>query len=184
MRELSPAAPRKLRHTRQITMSGYEREDGLWDIEVREYDLSVPRARGAAVRKAGDPIHLMSLRLTFNDDLVIVAAEAVSHQVPYADCQQVGPNYQKLVGLKVEAGFNQAVKARFKGAQGCTHMTEMVGPLATAAWQTIRPALDLRREVRGEALREDGAKPILLDSCHALRRGGEPAVVRWGELAK
>lgn len=189
MRELSPPVARQLRHTRTVEMTGYERGDGLWDIEgrlsdVRTYDLSDERARGARARNAGDPIHLLSLRLTFNDDLEIVAAEAASHQVPYADCEQVGANYAKLVGLKVAPGFNQAVRARFKGALGCTHLTELVGPLATAAWQTIRPALDFRREQGGEPLRPEGANPVLLDSCHALRRGGEPAIVRWGAIAK
>ncbi len=189
MKELSTPAARKLRHTRQITMSGYEREDGLWDIEgrlsdVRTYDLSVPRSRGAALRSAGEPIHLMSLRLTFDDELVIVAVEAVAHQVPYADCEQVGANYQKLVGLKVEAGFNQAVKTRFRGNLGCTHMTELIGPMATTAWQTIRPSLDLRRELAGQPLREDGPRPVLLDSCHSLRRGGEAAIVRWGDIGR
>lgn len=189
MKELSPPAPRQLRHTRLVETKGYEREDGLWDIEgrlsdVRTYDLNAARARGARPRPAGDPIHLMSLRLTLNEGFEIVAAEAVSHQVPYADCEQIGATYAQLVGMKIEAGFNQAVKLRFKGALGCTHLTELLAPLATAALQTIRPGLDLRRELRGEAAPPEPARPPLLDSCHGLRRGGEPAIVRWGTIAK
>jgi hypothetical protein len=119
MSELSPSAPRQLRHTRQVEMKGYERDDGLWDIEgrlsdVRTYDLTPARGRGARPRDAGDPIHLMSLRLTLNDRFEIVGSEAVSHQAPYADCEQIGASYAQLVGMKIEAGFNQAVKARFK----------------------------------------------------------------------
>ena len=30
---LSPSAPRQLMHNRAIECRGYEREDGLWDIE-------------------------------------------------------------------------------------------------------------------------------------------------------
>jgi hypothetical protein len=56
--------------------------------------------------------------------------------------------------------------------------------MATTALQTIRPALDLRRELSGEPAPEEGLKPGLLDSCHGLRRGGEAAIVRWGEIAK
>lgn len=186
---LTPAAPRRPLHTRAVTYRGFLREDGLWDIEgrlsdVRTYDLTAVRARGARARVAGDPIHLMSLRLTLNDSFEIVGAEAVSHQVPYADCEQIGAAYGKLVGMKIEPGFNQAVKARFKGALGCTHLTELLAPMATAALQTIRPALDLRRELRGEPFPADSPRPALLDSCHGLRRGGEPAVVRWGVIAK
>ncbi|MEY4651780.1 MAG: hypothetical protein RI884_361 [Pseudomonadota bacterium] len=189
MKELSPPAPRRLRHTRQVEMKGYEREDGLWDIEgqlsdVRTYELSAIRARGARPREAGDPIHLMTLRLTVNDQFVIVGVEVVSHQVPYEECGQIGPAYGQLVGMKIEAGFNQAVKARFRGALGCTHLTELLGPLATATFQTIRPALDLRREGRGEPPADDGPRPPLLDSCHGLRRGGQAAIVRWGPIGR
>jgi hypothetical protein len=189
MRQLSAASPRELLHTREVRCTGYAREDGLWEVEatlsdVRTYDLDTARARGAHERAAGDPIHLMSLRLTIDDSFEIVGAEAVSHQVPYGDCEQIGVSYARLVGLRIEAGFHRAVKARFRGALGCTHLTELLGPLATTAWQTIRPAMERRRQLRGEPLRDDGPTPVLLDSCHALRRGGQPAIVRWGALAQ
>lgn len=188
MRQLSAPAARELLHTREVRCTGYAREDGLWDIEatlsdVRTYDLDAVRARGAHERAAGDPIHLMSLRLTVNDAFEIVGAEAVSHQVPYGDCEHIGAAYGQLVGLRIEAGFHREVKSRFRGPLGCTHLTELLGPLATTALQTIRPAQERRRQLRGEPL-GDGPTPALLDSCHALRRGGRAAIVRWGAPAK
>jgi hypothetical protein len=54
--------------------------------------------------------------------------------------------------------------------KGCTHLTEMLGGLPTAAIQTFAG------EVSEE--RADGAKPFQLDQCHALQTDGE-TVKRW-----
>ena len=46
---LPPPAPRDLKHTRTIVCQGYEREDGLWDIEARLTDTKprdIPLASG------------------------------------------------------------------------------------------------------------------------------------------
>lgn len=186
MRELPPPRPRSPLHTRQVTCTGWAREDGLWEVEARlsdtrAYDMDPAFVRGNVVmRKAGDPIHLMSLRIAIDDDFTIVEAQAVSHQVPYADCVDINAAYEQLVGLRIEAGFNQAVKARFRGALGCTHLTELMGPVATTALQSIRPAMERRRYLNGQPPAGDEPKPLLLNSCHGLRRGGEPAIVRWG----
>ena len=187
MQALSPAAPRQLLHTRQVQCTGWERDDGLWEIEgrlsdVRTHDLD--DSRGNAPRKACDPVHLMSLRITLDDSFTIVAAEAVSHQTPYEDCPRINEAYGALVGLRIEAGFNHAVKTRFRGVQGCTHLTELLGPMATTAFQAINPARERRRVARGEPAFADGPKPALLDTCHALRRGGAAAVVRWGRVGE
>jgi hypothetical protein len=181
MRELPPAAPRRLQHTRQITCQGYEREDGLWEVEGRISDVrtwSQPRVQGANARAGGESLHLMSLRLTLNESFEIVAAVAVTHQSPYGDCQAINPAYEQLVGLRIEAGFSQAVKTRLRGALGCTHLTDLIGPMATTALQTMRPLMQRRLLERGQSL-PDG--PAQMDSCFALRSGGEAALIRWGD---
>ena len=53
---LPPAAPRKAVHTRSIDCRGYEREDGLWDIEGRLVDTKAfhwRRREGMADLPAG-----------------------------------------------------------------------------------------------------------------------------------
>jgi hypothetical protein len=187
MKRLSAPAPRALLHTREVQCLGYEREDGFWEVEgrlsdVRTHDLD--DSRGNAARKAGEPIHLMSLRITLDDSFTIIGAEAVSHQTPYEDCAQINAAYEQLEGLRIEAGFTQAVKARFRGTKGCTHLTELLGPMATTAFQAIRPALERRRLAHGLPALDDGPWPALLDSCHALRRGGHAALVRWGSVGQ
>lgn len=187
MKELSPAAPRALLHTRQVQCTGWEREDGLFDIEGRLSDVrthDVDDSRGNAARKAGEPIHLMSLRLTLDEKLTIVAAEAVSHQVPYADCNATNAFYGQLVGMQIKGGFSKAVKAMFAGEAGCTHLTELLGPMATTAFQALGPAMERRRVRRGEPLEDPNALKRLINSCHGLRQGGHAAVIRWGERGR
>jgi hypothetical protein len=183
MKELSSAAPRALLHTRQVRCTGWEREDGLFDIEGRLSDVrtrDVDDSRGNAPRKAGEAIHLLSLRITIDEHFTIVAAEAVSHQVPYADCSTASAVYRQLVGMQIKAGFSKSVKTMFAGQVGCTHLTELLGPIATTAFQTLGPALERRRAARGEPLDDANSRRRLLGSCYGLREGGHAAVIRWG----
>ncbi|WP_076999804.1 DUF2889 domain-containing protein [Variovorax sp. KK3] len=183
MKELSPAAPRALLHTRRVECTGWEREDGLFDVEGRMSDVRTrdqDGTRGNVPRLAGEPVHLMSLRLTLDEHFTIVAAEACTHQAPFADCGDVNDLYGRLVGLQIKGGLVKAVKERFSGHLGCTHLTELLGPMATTAFQAIGPAMELRRAQRGEPMDDPKSAERLLDSCHGLRRGGHAAVVRWG----
>ena len=76
---LANAASRKLIHTRDIHCNGYERDDGLWDIEGQITDTksySFDNQEQGRVG-AGTPVHNMLVRLTVDDDLIIQKAEAV-----------------------------------------------------------------------------------------------------------
>ncbi len=186
MNALSPAAARTLLHTRQITCAGYQRDDGLWDVEGRLSDMRSYKTETALTdhfkRIPGEPLHLMSMRLTIDTGFVIVQAEALTHNGPYPECPQISDSYQQLVGLTIATGFIKAVKSRFRGHLGCTHLTDLLGPMATTALQTMRPKMATERRLRGEAAADEGPRPALLDSCHALRRGGQAAVIRWGKI--
>jgi hypothetical protein len=171
---LSPAAPRTLMHTREIACHGYRRTDGLWDIEARMTD-----AKGYAVQNdhrgisAGTPFHDMALRLTIDDTMLIHAVDACIDASPHRLCPAVAPDFQRLVGLRIEAGFNSELRRRLGGVHGCTHLTELCGPLATTAIQTVRP---LRRELHGG---NGPAQPEQIDTCHALAASGEVVAKYW-----
>ena len=64
------------------------------------------------------------------------------------------------------------VRGRFAGRQGCTHIVELLGGIATTAFQTIYPLL---RSERGEP----AGKPALIDSCHAFAADGEVVANQW-----
>jgi len=158
---------RELTHTRRVRFEGYRRSDGLWDIEghltdVKNHDFMLQ----TGVRRAGLPVHDMSVRLTIDTQLNVVDAVAVSDAVPYpGGCDTIGPAYRKLIGLNLMHGFRKKVRERLGGVLGCTHITEMLGFFPTAAIQTFAGE---RREAP-----DDGDKPFQIDQCHALDSGSE-----------
>jgi Protein of unknown function (DUF2889) len=167
---LSPPAARDPIHHRRIDCRGYRRADGLWDIEGHLSDTKsypfVNSFRGEL--KPGEPVHDMWLRLTLDDELTVVAAEAATLAGPFAICPAITPAFAKLEGLRIGPGWRRAVQARLGGVHGCTHLVELLGPLATTAYQTIHAW-----RARHEPQLERDRPPSHLDSCHALARDGE-----------
>jgi hypothetical protein len=157
---LEPTVAREPLHTRAIEIKGYRREDGLYDIEGHLVDAKPTDFRLAAgVRKAGEPVHGMWLRITVDRQLNIVDAAAAMDAMPYVGhCDGIVPAYRLLVGLAIRPGYQQRLKELLGGVRGCTHITELAGSLATAAFQTMA----------GQGVQDPARKPFQLDRCHAL----------------
>ena len=163
---------RELRHTRRVRYEGYKRADGLWDIEAHLTDIKNHDYKlKTGVRRAGQPVHEMWVRITIDHHLTIVDAAASSDAVPYAGgCETIAPAYRKLIGLSLMKGFRTNVHELLGSVRGCTHITEMLAGLPTAAIQTF--AGELPEE------RADGSRPFQLDQCHALETTTE-TVRKW-----
>jgi hypothetical protein len=186
---LSPPVGRQHLHTRRVTCQGFFREDGLWDIEGHITDeKSYEHAnewRGPL--KPGDFVHDMSIRLTIDNRFTIVDVEAVTDKSPYSMCGDITPTFGKLIGLRIGGGFHKAVRERLGGIHGCTHIVELLGPVATTAFQTVasRKAQDLDRTHRaktGAPVADDAGKPrrrpYMLDTCHTWASDSE-VTKRW-----
>ena len=185
---LSPPVAREHIHTRVIECRGFRREDGLWDIEGHITDVKT-YAFGNYFRGeilAGAPVHDMWLRLTVDDRLTIRDVEAVTDASPYAVCPNVTPNFARLKGLSIRPGFQAQVRSRLGGTEGCTHLVELLVPVATTAYQTVFPYRERqRREQRkaeGKAREKPRRRPPLLDSCHAFASDGEVVKRYWPEF--
>ena len=170
----SSAVGRRLLHTRTIKIDGYEREDGLFEIEghltdVKHFDVNATHFS----RKAGDPVHDMKIRLTLDGDMDIVDACAVTDGMPYEDeCNKITPDYrEKLKGQKIAAGFRIFLAGLFGKLKGCAHLTELLGSMAPAAIQTMYG------HGRAKVFDPD-KKPFQLDGCHALDTRG-PVVAKY-----
>lgn len=163
---------RELTHVRRVRYEGYKRADGLWDIEAHLNDTKNHDYRlKTGVRRAGQPIHDMWIRLTIDRRFNVLAAVASSDTVPYpGGCEKITPDYGKLVGLNLMKGFRKGVHELLGGVRGCTHLTEMLGGIPTAAVQSF--AGEMPEET------EDGPKPFQLDHCHALETTTE-TVRQW-----
>ena len=166
----APLVPRQSLHRRDITVRGYKRDDGMFDIEGHLHDTKdVDFKVASGQRQAGDSLHSMWLRITIDRTMTIVDAEAATDAMPYLGyCDQVAPDYKKLIGLALRPGFNGRVKQLLGGTHGCTHITDLIGIVATTAFQTIA----------GQGLQTPGTKPYQLDRCHALALTA-PAVARY-----
>ncbi|MEX0617873.1 MAG: DUF2889 domain-containing protein, partial [Pseudohongiellaceae bacterium] len=145
---LSDPSPRKHIHTRSITFRGYEREGGLWDIEAHMTDTKTyafeNKWRGAVA--VGEPLHEMLVRLSIDDSFVIREVEVATDNSPFQMCPDIAPKYQSLVGVTLGPGWRRAIRERVGGIRGCTHLTELLYPMATVAIQTIMPLLRHRKK--------------------------------------
>jgi hypothetical protein len=176
---LSAPAARKLMHQRQVDCCGYRRDDGLWDIEghlvdTKTYDL---KDLDRGLTPAGQPLHEMWLRLTVDDDLNVLDVEARTVWGPYNMCADIAPNFQVLKGLAIKAGWTQKTRELLGGTRGCTHLLELLGPMATTAFQTVY-------SLREKRAREQGVRkrPALIDSCHAWASDSEMVGKRFPEF--
>jgi hypothetical protein len=153
--------PRQRLHLRSIVYEGFMRADGLFDIDAhlvdaKDHDFELT----SGVRPAREAVHDMSARVTIDRAFVIHAIEVRSDAMPYPDaCDRVEPSYSKLIGASLMSGFRKRLHEDMGGVRGCTHVTELLSSLPTAAVQTFA---GLQREDKGDG------KPFQLDHCHAL----------------
>ncbi len=179
---LSAPVPRSKRHRRTLEMEGYQREDGLWDIEghirdVKGYDFD-SAWRGQVT--AGTPVHDMWIRLTVDNTLTIHEVEACLDSGPHRVCPDVVPNFQVLKGVRIAPGWYNNVKRLLGGAKGCVHMVEMLGPMGTVAYQTLGPSRVM--EAQDTADGRNRKKPVRIDSCYAHASDGPIVKERWPEF--
>lgn len=162
-------APRQRAHVRRLELEGFVREDGLLEIEASLTDVKdIDYPLESGLRAAGEPIHLLRVRVTVDAAFNIVDAVACSDAVPYPGfCDTIGPAYRRLIGLNLVRGFRSQVGEMFGDVRGCTHLTELLMSFPTAAIQTMAT---FRREADASP-----HKPFQLDRCHALDTTGEVA---------
>lgn len=169
----SPAARERL-HVRRVSYEGYRRTDGLYDIEARltdSKDRDYPLAGGT--RSKDIPVHDMLVRVTINRRFDVVDIEATTDEMPYpGQCSRITPQYKNLIGSNLMKGFRKVIAEKMGGIKGCTHLSELLGYLPTAAVQTFAGE---RRETDAQ----DGRKPFQLDSCHALASDAETVRVYY-----
>ncbi|RTE65737.1 DUF2889 domain-containing protein [Amphritea opalescens] len=168
---------RSLQHTRTVTCQGYKRADGLWDIEGHLSDIkTVPieiKERNNGIVDAGEPIHLLAIRLTIDLELNILDAVASMDNTPFRMCPSIADRYSLLTGQQIAPGFTKKCKELFSGINGCTHLLELLGPIATTAFQaTHQERLDKARQ-------DENHKPFNLNTCHTFDSAGEVVKKYW-----
>ena len=81
-----------------------------------------------------------------------------------------------LIGITIGPGWRKKMLALLGDVKGCTHLVELLGPLATTAFQATNRA----RENRRAADPAVGAKrPFQINACHMYKEDGEWVKERW-----
>ncbi len=172
---------RQLMHTRRVTCEAYMREDGLIDIEGVMTDVK-PETVNSHYRviDADTPFHHMRLTVTVDQEFLIhdVLAETLASPTPV--CGDITSAYRNLIGLRIGPGFKKAVAERVGGLAGCTHLTDLLGPMATAL---IQSTFALRQEEKRQRAQEDPnhvrPRPWVVGTCHAYHPDGDAALRIW-----
>ncbi|MBA3582467.1 MAG: DUF2889 domain-containing protein [Gammaproteobacteria bacterium] len=175
---LTPPVEREALHTRRVECHGYRRHDGLWDIEGHLVDTKTypfpNRWRGDVV--AGEPVHEMWLRVTIDDEMLIHDAQASTEFSPFEMCADITPAYQQLIGVRIGPGWTRIIKEKLGGIKGCTHLGELLRPIATAAYQTLAARKRYMTEAQRQAWEDPERRPMVLKTCHAYAE--DSAVVK------
>lgn len=174
---ISPPRPRTALNERTIRCQGFRRDDGLWEVEASLFDTrtySNPTPFREPV-PASAHFHEMWVRIALDEQRELREVEVSIDSHPFGECPSVVPNFQRLVGLRLGAGFNREVQARVGGEEGCTHVLTLFSAMATVAVQAI--GSELRWDDRAMAERVYGldkeGKPPVVGSCRGYARSGE-----------
>ena len=175
---LSPPVPREVSHTRAITIHGYRRADGLYDIEAR---LTDTKAYSLANEHRGElppgtPLHGMWMRITMDETMLIHRCEAVSDATPFAICPSAAVSFSRLTGLRIGRGFLRAAAERVGDTHGCTHLRELLQQIGTTAFQTIH-SHRVKLRVEAEAARGKTVDAATIEAEISDNFGGPAAIL-------
>lgn len=166
---------RELIHHRSFDIKVFKRDDTLWDVEAQVIDTKGKDFNLVVVQlKKGEPVHFMKIKLTINTKMEILEASAEMLARPYPGyCEEIVPDYSRLIGLNLSKGFRAAVRERMGGVNGCTHLNELSSVIPTVVYQAFV------NEVFPVTVPYDPNKvpqqklPFQFNGCHSWNVNGE-----------
>jgi hypothetical protein len=169
-------------HFRRIDMRGYRRSDGLFEVEGRVTDRKpfpfTPASSDKTV-PSNEPIHDMVVQLIYNEAMIVQDVHALTNAAPYEICPSATSTLQCVKGLRIGPGWSSEVRSRLKGARSCTHLMELLLPLATTAIQSM----SVVRMGQPEPVDENG-RPRKIDTCFAYSAERELVRQRWPQFSR
>lgn len=169
------AVTREELHHRDVDMRFYRRSDGLFEVEGRLVDTKTHAFRRLLAEEDAPPghhLHDITVRLVLNSELEVRAADAEMSATPFNICPGAAAALQALVGLGIGRGWNKRVRELLGGVASCTHIVELLGPMATTVLQGIAPL----RIVSTDDPEEDAQHRFRVDSCYAFAAEREVVV--------
>ena len=165
---------------RRIDMRGFRRSDGYFDLVGRVTDRKAqdfsPRS-GEKFVPANEPIHDMGVRLVYDENLTVLDIQSFTDASPYAHCALGGQGLRTLIGERMTNGWTKTVRSRLGGNRSCTHLMEILIPMATAAHQSLS-LINRKKPERRDA----HGRPLKIDSCYAYGAHQELTKKLWPEF--
>ncbi|KQX21358.1 DUF2889 domain-containing protein [Variovorax sp. Root434] len=162
-------------HHRDVDMRFYRRSDGLFEVEGRLVDTKTHPFRRLLAEEDAPPghhLHDTVVRLVLDAELLVHAADARMSASPFHICPGAAAALQALVGLSIGAGWNKRVRELLGGVASCTHIVELLGPMATTVLQGMAPL----RIVSTDDPENDAQRRFRVDSCYAFAAEREVVV--------
>ena len=169
-------------HHRQIDIRFFQRSDGLFEVEGRLLDRKTQPFRRVLHDRdtpPGTPLHDILVRLIIDESLLVHEATATLAASPFDLCRGAANTLAPLKGLRIGAGWNKRVRELLGGAASCTHIVEMLGPIATTIYQGFAPQRLARMMLQGNDAHESK-----IDSCYSYGRDREVVARLWPKLPK
>jgi hypothetical protein len=168
---------RKELHHRQLDIRFFQRSDGLFEVEGRLLDRKTHPFRRLLHEHdtpAGTPLHDICVRMVIDESLLVHEASASLAASPFDVCRGAANTLAPLKGLRIGAGWNKRVRELLGGAASCTHVMELLGPMATTVFQGLAPQRLARLTSQGND--EQKSK---IDSCYAYASHREVVARLW-----
>jgi hypothetical protein len=180
---VAAALTREELHHRQVDIRFYRRSDKTYEVTGRLLDTKMhPFRRQLATHDspAGAALHDIVVELIVDEDLRVLSASARPAVTPFALCREAADTLHPLVGLRIGPGWNKQVRDLLKGAASCTHMVELLGPMATTVFQGTAPQRLARLNDPAHAAERAGK----VDSCYAYSAEREVIAQLWPDLRR
>ena len=95
----------------------------------------------------------------------------------FPECHPAPARYERLKGAKIGRGFKKAASELIGVSLGCTHISELLGRMATVALQATNRARHKR-----EGFNSDRQGKRLLNTCQAYQATSAVVLRRWPHL--
>lgn len=170
-------------HNRRINLRFYRRSDGLYEVEGHLVDTkSHPFRRQLAAEdlQPGTPLHDITVRLVIDEAMLVHDAQAIMQAIPFSVCAGAKDTLEPLKGLSIGAGWNKRVRDLLGATASCTHIVELLGPMATTAYQGLAP----QRLARMNAAGSEDERAGKVDSCYAYAASRDVVARLWPHLRR
>ncbi len=170
-------------HHRKLDLRFYKRSDGLYEV-VAELTDSKSHPFTLQLRDQplppGAPIHHMIMTMVVDEYLTVKDLNAQMKATPFGVCTGAQNTLSGIIGLQIGPGWTKKVKDILGGSASCTHLMELLGPMATTAFQGMAP----QRIQAVDRLENEHMRVGKVNSCFAYAQHREVIAQLWPDLYK